>query len=183
LFFRKIFKKTQGEKKTLINVHSKWTITYSGEPLLLEAKPNLSEIFSKDVPDIPEKVTDKNRKYYEQMSPDSRRTILAAAYLNHPDPAIRLEAVEFAKKHYALVTQQHLVDLLADSSKEVREVAAKAIWEKNAVEFAIRALGDEHDAPSHMSRSEALSAVQILKDAYPKRSEDFKKWYEKNWHR
>jgi hypothetical protein len=170
-FFRGVFKKE--EKRKLIEVRTKWGITYSSEPFLLEEKPNFSEIFSKDSPDFPANFTKDNREYYERQKPNVIRGLLAVGYLDHPNAIVRLEAIEFAKKFYSLSAQQRFVDMLVDSDEQVRRQAAKALWDVNQVPFAIRALGDEYDNPSAMGHSRATSALEILKEMHPERSNEF----------
>jgi len=55
-----------------------------------------------------------------------------------------------------------LANALADDFESVRHASAKAFWQLDGVDFAIRSLRDEHEVPAHMTRKQALDGIEIL---------------------
>ncbi|WP_165555854.1 HEAT repeat domain-containing protein [Kribbella pittospori] len=60
---------------------------------------------------------------------ESEHTRLAVGYLNHPDPAVRLAAVQRAPGIATVAVVEELVDRLADDDPAVRAAAVAANWE------------------------------------------------------
>jgi hypothetical protein len=114
-----------------------------GTPLIVEVQPDLEKIFSDPNPQPPQRLTERNRKYWESLTLEHMRVTLAMAYLGHPDSHVREETIKFVKDIDALGVMQEFVDLLADPIPSVRKSAAIVIWEKNRWEFTVEALCDE----------------------------------------
>lgn len=178
-------------KGKLIEVPNNWGIGDS-TPLLVERQPDLESIFSDPNPSPPQQLTERNRSYWESQDPRGIRCALAVAYLSHPAPEVRAATIRLVKSLNAVGIRQMLVDLLADSSSDVRSAAVEAIWDAakspdpdaNSVAFAIRCLRDEIQQTgfiSHMSPEQALLGLVLLGNARPERRADFNKWLVYAW--
>lgn len=73
-----------------------------------------------------------------------------------------------------------LTNTLTDDHESVCLSSAKAFWQLGGVDYAIRSLRDEYEAPAHMSKSDALKGINFLRDT----SDDqfiFNKLIKENW--
>jgi hypothetical protein len=138
------------EKET-VQVPNTWGVG-DGKPFVVPRNPNVSELFANSTP--------------------AERNILPYAYLNHPDAKVRLATIaELRKLGGYHLSNQCLVDRLADSSSDVRRSAANALWANDeALENALQCLRDEiHRSgfSSTMSPQEALAGLDVLRDVAP----------------
>jgi hypothetical protein len=116
-------------RSELIEVSNKWGVG-DGTALFVEERPDLERIFSNPGPKPPQHITDRNRKYWEELGQQGVLNALAIAYLSHPDPQVRASTIPLTKDVNGQVIDQVLVDLLADSSDNVRSAAAEALWHR-----------------------------------------------------
>jgi hypothetical protein len=169
-----------------IEVPNRWG-EGDGTPLVVEQHPNLERIFTDPHPPLPQRLTKDNRKFWEGVSPFYVRQALAAAYLLHPDPTVRLATVRLTKdvwSHSPL--PQALTDTLADPSQDVRFAAAQVIWDlspdaklESKVTFALACLRDEIERTgivSTMTQAEAQQGLEVLRNCRPDRRTDFNRW-------
>jgi HEAT repeat protein len=56
-----------------------------------------------------------------------------------------------------------LANTLGDEHEEMRFSAAKAFWELEGVDYAIRSLRDEYNSPEHMKKKDAIKGIYALK--------------------
>jgi hypothetical protein len=103
-------------------------------------------------------------------------------FLRDGDSDVRaLTATEIARFNIrAIGVWFELANMLADDYKRVRLRAAKAFWKLDGVDYAIASLMDEYEAPAHMSKSDALRGMVVLKET----SDDllgFRKLIKENW--
>ena len=148
-FLRNLFRREPRadapSSKGFIEVQNKWGIG-NGTSLLVERHPNLESIFSNPNPQPPQRLTERNRSYWENESRESIRNALAMAYLSYPNPQVRADTIRMVKNIDTVGISQMLVDLLADSSSAVRSAAAEAIWDRERdvnCEDAVAILQDE----------------------------------------
>lgn len=102
-------------------------------------------------------------------APEEERVSMAMELLTSPDPTVRAAvAGEVARLGIRGVGALYeMANALADDMEEVRSAAAAAFWRLESVAYAIRSMRDEHAAPSHMSREEALRGLECLRAAAP----------------
>jgi hypothetical protein len=117
-----------------------------GTPLLVEANPDLEEVFGSADPPAPQRLTDRNREYWAGADPETKREALVVAYLQHPHPRVQQEMFRYLGnvRHAGIVWL--LLEQLADGNSITRDLAAKAIWTNlggNGCRWAVQALADE----------------------------------------
>lgn len=175
-FLRSIF----GGKRKEIEVANNWGIG-DGTPLLVEVSPDLEQLFSDPDPPAPQKLTDRNRKYWESADLKTKRNGLAMAYLQHPNPEVRRTTIDLVRDIDTSGVAQVLVDLLADADPSVRKAAARSIWKRqgdNNCKFAVHALRDEIRGHVHgllgtttagltLGRDKAIQALDLLVEEAP----------------
>jgi hypothetical protein len=147
-----------------------------GSPLLVDERPDLSAIFTSPNPPTPQRITDKNRSYWDGESAETKRNNLAVAYLQHPTSTVRRATIGFAKDIKGSVVDQTLVNLLADADPSTQKAAAKALWSRQSdtnCEYALRVLRDEIRGHSKgilgttgeflmLGRDKAIRALDLL---------------------
>lgn len=102
----------------------------------------------------------------------SDRYKLLFMYLYHPDPAVRTATLaEAMRAQMSLGAHQALVDSLADSSPEVRQLAAQLTWASDSqLDFALSCLDEEINGTASMSTmtsQQAVAALELLRAAAP----------------
>lgn len=110
------------------------------------------------------------------------RVEVSMALLKSSDSEVRAAvASEVARLEIRAVGAWYeLANALADDYESVRGASAKAFWQLNGVDYAIRSLRDEHRAPTHMSKSDALRGINVLRETCDDQL-FFKKLIEENW--
>lgn len=113
---------------------------------------------------------------------DKKRVEIAMELLKHWDPVIRTAVASVTARLgiKALGVWFELVNRLADEHPEVRLEAAKAFWQLKGVDYAIRSLLDEFNAPAHMSKEDALGGIDALRQVSSDKS-TLEKLLEENW--
>ena len=169
-----------------IEVPNRWG-EGDGTPLVVEQHPDLERIFTDPHPPLPQRLTKNNSKYWEGMPPLYLRQVLAAAYILHPDPKVRLATLRLTKDVWAnSPLPQNLVDALADPSQDVRVAAAQVIWDhspdaklETKVTFTLACLRDEIERTgitSTMTQAQAQHGLEVLRNCCPDRRTDFNRW-------
>jgi len=113
---------------------------------------------------------------------DEKKTEIAMELLKHPNYEIRV-AVASVTARLGIKTVGvwfELANRLGDDYEKVRLEAAKAFWQLEGVDYAIRSLRDEFDAPAHMSKEDALRGIDALREVSPDKL-TFEKLLEENW--
>ncbi len=155
-------------------------------PLLVETNPNLEQIFNDPNPPIPQRITDRNRASWERADLNYKRTALALAYLQHPDPEFRKATLGFIGNIGAARVDQVLIDLLGDENTTVRAAVARTIWEREKqvnCKYAVRSLKDEMEYPGQvLGRAKAKQALDLLVQIAPDANarDGIKAWIESN---
>lgn len=154
-----------------IEIDNKWGIG-DGTPLLVEASPDLERIFSNPNPTVPQRITAKNREYWESVSVSEKRINLVMAYLAHPNPEIKISMLQHhipAEVLNTIGVTDVLTDLLFHSDVEIRHEAAKVVWKcgKASLKGVFNILSSQGMTPSGVIPNEARRAVEILGDACP----------------
>lgn len=113
---------------------------------------------------------------------DEERVGTAMELLKSSDSGVRAAvASEVAQLEIKAVgVWYELANTLADDYESVRLASAKAFWQLGGVDYAIRSLRDEYEAPAHMSKNDALRGINIFRET----SDDqlvFRKLIEENW--
>lgn len=158
-----------------IEVPNHWGLG-DGTPLIIESNPNVIKIFSDENPPVPQKITDKNREYWQKEEIKVRHVALAIAYMQHPDSAVRKMTIEICGDLKAIGVYQELIDRLADPDASVRHAAAINIWRRDKndyCKFALHALRDEIKGHPHLNdptirpnltlgREKAIQAIDLL---------------------
>lgn len=160
-WLKRLFGSENRTESETVEVPNRWGVG-DGKPFVMPRNPNVPEIFAN--------------------ATQAERNILPYAYLNHPDAQVRLATVAELKKlgDYHL-SNQSLVDRLADPSRDVRRATANALWtNEDALENALRCLRDEihrSGLASTMSSKEALAGLGALRDeAPPAKAAQFEEW-------
>lgn len=159
-----------------------------GTPLIVLANPDLERVFNAPTASIPQKLTDRNQGYWEEENTAVIKDALAMAYLQHPNPLIRLKVIGYIPDVRTLGVEQVLVDLLADTFPGVGKAAADLIWEHgidNCCKFTVLALRDEIRGHSQLmgassltlGREKAIKALDLLVSSAP--NEDARRGIEK----
>jgi len=138
-------------RQGMVTVINRWGIG-DGKPFVLPTDPDIPSVFA--------------------QATERERSALPYGYLSHPSVSVRLATIaQLAAWGTYHLQKQSLVDLLADSSHDVRLAAARALWvEPEAVENALRCLRDEiHGSGfrSTVSPKAARQDLEILRDAAP----------------
>lgn len=113
---------------------------------------------------------------------DEKRIEIAMELLKHPNYEIRAAVASITAKLgiEAVGVWFELANKLGDDYEKVRLEAAKAFWQLKGVDYAIRSLRDEFDAPAHMGKEEALRGIDALREISLDKS-TFAKLLEENW--
>lgn len=172
-------KNAKGRPDNLIEVTNNWGIG-DGTPLLVEANPNLEQIFSDPNPTVPQQITDKNQSFWEKAELKSKLNALAIAYLQHPNFVVRKATIDLVPDIKTVGVANLLVDLLADIDPSIRKAAAKSIWERqnDNCRFEVLALRDEirghirgltgtTTAGLSLGRDRAIRALDFLVEEAP----------------
>ena len=155
----------------VIEIANKWGIG-DGTPLLVEANPNMECLFSDPNPTIPQRITARNREYWESASVNEKRTNLAIVYLAHPNPEVVLRMLQHHIPAEVLNTfgvTDALTDQLVHSDVEIRQEAAKVVWKcSNAsLKGIFNILSSQGMTSSGFTLQEARRAVEILGNHCP----------------
>jgi hypothetical protein len=96
---------------------------------------------------------------------DKDKVVTAMELLKSSDSEIRAAvASEVARLEIKAVgVWYELANALGDEYESVRIASAKAFWQLGGVEYAIRSLRDEYEAPAHMDKKAALKGISALK--------------------
>lgn len=113
-----------------------------GSPLVLAAKPNLARLLATPNPAPPQ----DSRAVWS--GPASIRFALVIGYLSHPDPKVRVIAIEQGVRYcgHTYGFQDRLVELAADTDARVRLAAVCALWtvhRESSCERVVQSLRDE----------------------------------------
>jgi hypothetical protein len=160
-WLKRLFGGGKPTRSETVEIPNRWGVG-DGKPFVIPRNPNVPEVFAN--------------------APQVERNVLPHAYLNHPDTQVRLATVaELRKLGGYHLSNQSLIDRLADSSRDVRRAAASAIWtNESALENALRCLRDEihrSGLVSTMSSKEALAALGALRhEAPPSKATQFEEW-------
>jgi hypothetical protein len=149
-----------------------------GTPLIVSVKPDLERVFNAPTAPIPQKLTNRNRDYWKTASTAEIKEALAIAYLQHPNPLIRLKVISYIPDVWTLLVMQASVDLLTDIFPYVGKAAADLIWVRgidNYCEFTVKALRDEIRGYSQLTgasslrlgREKAIKALDLLVSSAP----------------
>jgi hypothetical protein len=149
-----------------------------GKPLILSASPNLDRIFTDLEPESPLSEGDKNRSYWQGQDLAAKRNILAIAFLQHPNAAVRLATISLVQNMRTVGVSDELINLLGDSDASVSRAAAASIWERQKDEscsWALKALRDEIRGSTSMGatdglvmgRQKAIRALDVLIESAP----------------
>jgi len=98
---------------------------------------------------------------------------LTVELLRDPSQEIKSDVISLVVrlKINALGVLFELVNILADEDDSVSLEAAKALWNLDSVEYAIRSLQDEHENPANMSKESALRGIKSLMKAASEKTE------------
>ena len=177
-FFRNLFGKKSGgaDAKDYFELKNNWGLG-DGSPLLIEKEPDLEAIFSDPEPPYPQKITDSNRSFWENEPKDNVRLNLVMAYLNHPDPEVKLEMLDRAGGYGAIGVISIVTDLLADPVGAIARKAAKLLWGRyrdDFCEYPVKSLRDEIRGSTslgpmglHLGKEAATRGLNILRDEAP----------------
>lgn len=113
-----------------------------GSPLVLAAKPNLARLLAASNPVPPQ----EGRAVWS--GPVSIRFALVIGHLAHPDPKVRISAIELGVRYcgHTYGFQDRLVELAADEDSRVRSTAVGALWtvhRESGCERVVQSLRDE----------------------------------------
>lgn len=171
--------KRRCESEDFIEIPNEWGIG-DGTPLLVERFPNLEKIFTDTNPPIPQQLTERNNKYWEEANLEAKRNALAIAYLQHPDFCIQKKTIPLVENICSIGVIQVLVCLFANPYpwfSDVRKQAAQSIWRrgKDNCEYAVRVLRDiirghtslGFAANFPLTRTEAIQALDIFVEEAP----------------
>jgi hypothetical protein len=177
--FDRIFGKTKKDADNYFEVPNKYGVG-DGTPLIVLANPDLERVFNAPSAPVPQKLTDRNRDYWKTAGTAVIKEALFIAYLQHPDPLIRLKVIGYSRDVWTLGVAQVLVDLLADISPDVSKAAADLIWVHgidNDCQFSVKALRDEirgyswllgaSDPTLTLGREKAIKALDLLISSAP----------------
>lgn len=175
--FDRMFGKPKKDVDNYFEVPNRYGVG-DGTPLIVLANPDLERVFNAPTAPIPQKLTDRNRGYWEKAGTAAIKEALAIAYLQHPNPLIRLNVIGYVRDVQTLLVWQALVDLLTDISPDVGKAAADLIWVRgidNYCEFAVHALRDEIRGYSQLvgasalalGREKAIKALDLLVSSAP----------------
>ncbi len=174
-FLKRLFNRIKGE---FIELHN-WVGDGDGSPYLVERDPDLEKIFTSLSPPIPQRLTNKNRKYWKDSSLETKRNSLAMAYLQHPDYRIREATIGLISDVRTIGTTNVLVALLADPHSSVGKTAARSLWEwykKDNCEYPVNILRDIirghtslgfSTAWNPLNRRQAIRALDLLVEEAP----------------
>jgi hypothetical protein len=175
--FDRMFGKTKKDVDKYFEVPNRYGVG-DGTPLIVLANPDLEQLFNAPTAPVPQKLTDRNRSYWEKAGTAEIKEALAIAYLQHPNPLIRLKAIGYIRDVYSLLVTQILVDLLTDVSPDVGKAAADLIWVRKIddyCKFPVQALRDEIRGYSQLGgasnlalgREKAIKALDLLVSSAP----------------
>jgi hypothetical protein len=154
-----------------IEIANEWGIG-DGTPLVVEASPNLERVFSDPNPTVPQRITARNREYWESASVKTKQADLAIAYLSHPNSEVVLRMLQHHIPTEVLNTfgvTDKLTDLLVYPNMEIRHEAAKVVWKCSdaALEGVFTILSSRGMTPSGIAPRDALGAAEILREHCP----------------
>jgi hypothetical protein len=113
-----------------------------GSPLVLAAKPDLARLLAAPNPVPPQ----DGRAAWS--GPASIRFALVIGHLAHPDPKVRISAIELGVRYcgHTYGFQDRIVELAADDEARVRLAAVSALWtvhRESGCERVVQSLRDE----------------------------------------
>jgi hypothetical protein len=172
-----------------IQVADPWNVGGS-RPFLLEKHPNIAMILASADPNPPKPAGEWNAVF--QRTAEDTRGYLAMAYLRHPDPQVRQDTLKFIAtktRHELMVGLTLAQRLTVDPSDEIRRLAANVIWQRGEEELQdtmnYLAGNDEHPGEdgngSVVYPEQVRQALQILFNAGPTRSDEFRRALIKAW--
>lgn len=155
-------------ESSIFEIPNRWGIG-DGSPLLVDRSPEIQKIFDPDNSKIPQ----RSDSYWRAAGDLDKQCAIAVAYLSHPEPAVRRQALDEVARHPQrlpgrLVVSQVLVDLLADPDHQVAARTAEVIWHEEAkvnCKYAIRKLQDEIQQTGYVSTlgsRKARAALDLL---------------------
>lgn len=114
-----------------------------GSPLVLAAKPNLARLLA-----APNPMPPQDNRANAWSGPASVRFALVIGYLSHPDPKVRVSAIELGVLYcgHTYGFQDRLVELAADVDLRVRLAAISTLWmvhRESGCERVVQSLRDE----------------------------------------
>lgn len=142
----------EGQRSQTLVVPNRWSLGNGGS-FVVEAEPNLERIFSDPDPSCCQEATEGQDDFWATQDLASKRSLLACAYLQHPDPRVILATIPIVEGERAFAIDQVLVDLLAwpyDFEGRIARSAARALWQrhrKTNCKFPVHALRDELQGP------------------------------------
>ncbi len=113
---------------------------------------------------------------------DEKKIELTMELLKHWDYKVRNAIISAVVRQEirAIGVWFELANRLADGIGEVRMNAAKAFWELDGIDYAIRSLRDEYTTPAHMSKNAALKGINALRKT-AKDESIFENLLNENW--
>jgi hypothetical protein len=147
-------------------------------PLILSANPDVSRIFSDPSPASPLMDGEQNLRYWESLDVAKKRNSLAIAFLQHPNPAVRVATINLVSDIRTVGVSELLINLLGDSDPAVSRAAAASVWERQRNEnctSTVKALRDEIRGTTSMGttdglvmgRHKGIRALDLLIDSAP----------------
>ncbi|WP_433801585.1 hypothetical protein [Actinomycetospora sp. CA-084318] len=135
----------------------------AGGPLLLTAEPQTGDLlYAAASPSPPFDLTAPGAadalQDWESAAPARRRTVFVRAYLAHPLPRVRTEALELVGRFGGEDTRvpRHLAALLRDDAASVRRTAAGLAW-SGGVEAVVAVLREEPAAEADRAHAELVA--------------------------
>jgi hypothetical protein len=121
---------------------------------------------------------EKNRRYWESLDLAGKRSELAIAFLQHPNPTVRLATINLVRDIRTVGVSDMLINLLGDPHTTVGRAAAACVWERQKndnCKSAVKALRDEIRGSTSMGttdglvmgRQKGISALDLLIDSAP----------------